>query len=98
MTAEEQDLIRKLETRVRQLILQDKRLQKQVLEQQQKLEQAQQRIGDLEVENEILNNQYANLKVAKMLELTDGDLPAARARINKLVREVDKCIAIMKTE
>lgn len=98
MTAEEQDLIRKLETRVRQLILQDKRLQKQVIEQQQKLEQAQQRIGDLEVENEILNNQYANLKVAKMLELTDGDLPAARARINKLVREVDKCIAIMKTE
>ena len=98
MIAEEQDLIRKLETRVRQLILQDKRLQKQVLEQQQKLEQAQQRIGDLEVENEILNNQYANLKVAKMLELTDGDLPAARARINKLVREVDKCIAIMKTE
>lgn len=98
MTAEEQDLIRKLETRVRQLILQDKRLQKQVIEQQQKLEQAQQRIGDLEVENEILNNQYANLKVAKMLELTDGDLPAARARINKLVREVDKCIAIMKAE
>lgn len=91
-------MIRKLETRVRQLILQDKRLQKQVLEQQQKLEQAQQRIGDLEVENEILNNQYANLKVAKMLELTDGDLPAARARINKLVREVDKCIAIMKAE
>jgi hypothetical protein len=40
--------------------------------------------------------QYANLKVARMLELSDSDTRNARQRLSRLVRDVDKCIALLK--
>ena len=39
-----------------------------------------------------------SLKMAKMLEITDGDLESARARVAKMIREVNKCIAILSEE
>ena len=36
--------------------------------------------------------------MAKMMTITDGDLEAAKARVQKMIREVNKCIAIMSDE
>jgi predicted nucleic acid-binding Zn-ribbon protein len=41
---------------------------------------------------------YQSLKMAKMLEITDGDLQGAKDRLAKLIRDVNKCIAILSDE
>lgn len=38
---------------------------------------------------------YDTLKMAKMLEIGDGDLDNARKRVNKLIRDVDRCITLL---
>ncbi len=46
-------------------------------------------------EYQALKKQYDNLKVAKALAEGDPDNQAAKQKINKLIREVDKCIALL---
>lgn len=38
---------------------------------------------------------YDMLKTAKMLEVSDGDITNARKRVNKLIRDVDRCITML---
>jgi predicted nucleic acid-binding Zn-ribbon protein len=38
------------------------------------------------------------LKMAKMLEITNGDLDVAKERLSKLIRDVNKCIALLTSE
>ena len=88
MTAEEEKTIRLLETRTRQLILKF----------QQQKEENEQLLNELvNKDDEELTADYNNLKMAKMLEVSDGDLALAKQRIGRLVREVDKCIALLKS-
>ena len=41
------------------------------------------------------DSNYNSLKMAKMLEITDGDLEGAKARVSKMIREVNKCISLL---
>jgi hypothetical protein len=41
---------------------------------------------------------YDTLKMAKMLEITDGNLQDAKDRLARLIRDVNKCIAILSDE
>ena len=41
------------------------------------------------------DNNYNSLKMAKMMEITDGDLESAKARVSKMIRDVNKCISIL---
>lgn len=97
MTAEEEKTIRLLETQTRQLILQfqqqketNEELLNELVSKDNELQTLKQKCKDLEAD-------YKNLKMAKMLEVGDGDIAMARQRINHLVRDVDKCIALLKT-
>ena len=96
MTVQENELIRQLETRVRQLLLQDKGLQEKYRALEEQIAARDKQIGELLFQNQELEKQYSTLKVAKMLELSDSDTRNARQRINHLMREVDKCIALLK--
>ena len=96
MTVQEHELIRQLETRVRQLLLQDKGLQEKFRALEEQIAARDKQIGELLFQNQELEKQYSTLKVAKMLELSDSDTRNARQRINHLMREVDKCIALLK--
>ena len=42
-----------------------------------------------------LENQYSSLKNAMTISLDGGDVKATKQRLSKLVREVDKCIALL---
>ena len=46
-------------------------------------------------EYEALKKRYENLKVAKAFVEGDTDNQAAKQKINKIVKEVDKCIALL---
>lgn len=95
MTTEEQAALRTFETRVRQLILKYKELEKENRELRAVVEAKEQDINTLQQENQHLRSEYANLKLAKMIEIGDDDLKNAKTRLSRLIREVDKCIALL---
>lgn len=52
-------------------------------------------IKDLEAKLAQMQNDYNSLKMAKMLEITDGDMENAQKRLARLIREVNKCITLL---
>ena len=38
---------------------------------------------------------FESLKMAKMMEISDGDIDAAKKRISGLIKEVNKCITLL---
>ncbi len=95
MNAEEGTLLRTLEGRVNQLALEYKALKDRYAEQSRVLEEKEQTIGTLRSQVSRLQTDYANLKTAKMLDISSGEMKNAKARVSRLVREVDKCIALL---
>ena len=55
-------------------------------------------ITALQAKLEQQQNDYDSLKMAKMIEITDGNLDGAKDRLSKLIRDVNKCIAILSDE
>ena len=86
------------ETRVRQMILRFQELKKENQELYSIVEKNEQAIKDLQDKLTQADNEYHSLKMAKMMEITDGDLESAKARISKMIREVNKCITILSDE
>lgn len=96
MAADEDKLVQTLETRIRQLILQYKQLKAENESLYEMVDKQEAVISNLKKEKEVLAADYANLKLAKMIEIGDNDMKDARSRISRLVRDVDKCIALLK--
>ena len=90
--------IANFETRVRQLLLRFQDLEKENQELYGMLEKNEKDIAELRAKLEQQQNDYQSLKMAKMIEITDGDLAGAKERLTKLIREVNKCIAILTDE
>ena len=86
------------ETRVRQLILRFQELKQENLELYSEVEKNEQDIKSLRAKMEQAGQDYNALKMAKMLEITDGDLQGAKDRLARLIREVNKCIAVLSGE
>lgn len=95
MTKEEEQILRRFETRVRQLMLQHRELRLEYSKLQAVLAEKECALADLQEEYNRLEADYANLKLAKMLEINDTDMKNAKSRLAKLIREVDKCIALL---
>ena len=83
------------ETRVRQLILRFQELKKENQELYTMVEKAEEEMKVLQGKLTQQKNDYNALKMAKMMTITDSDLESAKARV---IREVNKCIAIMSDE
>lgn len=86
------------ETRLRQMILRFQDLKKENKELCVKVEKCEQDITQLQEKLNQKQNDYDSLKMAKMIEITDGDLTGAKERLTKLIRDVNKCIAILSDE
>lgn len=86
------------ETRVRQLILQFQQLKEENTQLQQKMQEQSQTIEELKARLAQADNDYNSLKMARMLEITDGNLDEAKERLAKMIRQVNKCIAILSDE
>jgi len=97
MTPNEQ-VIAAFQARVRDLLLRFQQLKEDNLDLRAKIEKSQQDMRQLEAKLAQADSDYQSLKMAKMMEITDGDLEGAKARVAKLIREVNKCIAILSDE
>lgn len=88
-------LISTFATRVRQMILQYHEVKQENAELYAMVDERDGRIRQLEARVAQTRNDYASLKMAKMLEVTDGDLETAKKRVAKLIRDVNKCITLL---
>lgn len=82
-------------THVRQLILQYKELKKKNNELIATVETRENRIRELEESLKEAKDDFNNLKLARMIEVSDGDIEESRKRIAKLIRDVNKCITLL---
>lgn len=83
------------ETRIRQMILRFQELKKENTALYVQLQKDEQEILNLKSKLAQADSNYNSLKMAKMLEITDGDLEGAKARVSKMIREVNKCISLL---
>ena len=83
------------ETRIRQMILRFQELKKENSALHVQLQKDEQEIQNLKSKLAQADSDYNSLKMAKMLEITDGDLEGAKARVSKMIRDVNKCISLL---
>lgn len=82
-------------TRVRQMILQYEELCKENQRLTSLSEERAARIKELEEKNARIQHDYDTLKMTKMMQVTDGDIEVSRKRVNRLLRDVNKCITLL---
>lgn len=97
MTANEK-LLASFETRLRQLLLRFQQLKKENQDLSAMLEENEKNVKNLQLKLEQKQSDYDSLKMAKMMEITDGNLKDAKDRLARLIRDVNKCIAILSDE
>lgn len=82
-------------TRVRQMILLYEEVKKENNELYDLVDQHEKEIAKLEAQLKQAQSDYNSLKMAKMIEISDGDMEGAQKRISKLIRDVNKCITLI---
>lgn len=88
-------IINTFATRVRQMLLQYNALKKENASLRKEVMKRDAEIADLKAELKLWQAEYDNLKLTKMLEITDGDMETAQKRVAKLIRDVNKCITML---
>ena len=78
------------QTRVRQMILQFQELKKENMQLQQQIGEQATEIEELKARVTQADNDYNSLKMARMLEITDGNLDEAKERLSRMIRQVNK--------
>lgn len=96
MNQELRDIIIRLETRVRQLIMQQEKLQEEQDKLRKQLDNKNEEILQLQIQNEELKQQYSHLKMAKYIDMADNDVKDMRGRIRTMMRDIDRCISMLK--
>jgi hypothetical protein len=80
-------------------MLQYDKLQQQLAETEQKLSEQKRLCLILEEEKQSLEEKYARLKMARLIDMADDDdLKSTRKRINRMIASVDKCLATLKVQ
>ena len=88
-------LVKELREKIHRVFGEFEQLEKRNEELQQVIVSLNDRMEVLEKEKGELTTRYENLKLAKVLENGYGDSRLARQKINKMLREIDKCVALL---
>lgn len=95
MTKDHEKLLATFEVRVGDLISFCNKLKEENAGLKEALSRKDSEISQLEQMIEGLNTKYNNLLTAKVISAQNGEMKEAQQRLSKLVREVDKCIALL---
>jgi len=98
MTEEERLSIKRFEARVRTLIAEFSALKQENEKLTETIKDKDATIADLNNQLVQSKNDYDNLKLAKMISISDNDKKAAKQTITKLVRDVNKCISMLSSD
>ena len=86
------------QTKVHALILQFQNLKKENEELYAMLEKNETDVRQLRQQLLDKQQEFDAFKAAKLLEVSDGDIQSARERLAKLIRDVNKCIAVLSEQ
>ena len=95
MTEKDQHLINELKQNIRRLIDSLEKTKDELEQVKDENKGFELQLDTYRSEYEALKKRYENLKVAKALTDGDPDNQAAKQKVNKIIREVDKCIALL---
>lgn len=95
MTEESLLLVREIREKIRLVFDEFAKLEKGNDLLRQEMDTLKARIGQLEKEKAELGTRNENLSLAKSFEAGYGDNKLARQKVNKLLREIDKCVALL---
>jgi chromosome segregation ATPase len=98
MTDEEKRQLKIFDGKIRQLISNYQVMKKEIGDLYIEVDRKDEEIARLKAELRQSQSDYSNLKLAKMIEISDSELKGAKQRISKLVREVNKCIGLLITD
>ncbi len=97
MTSEERQSMKKFEAKIRNVLAQFRVLKQENSDLYTELENKDEEIKQLKAQLAQSQNEYNNLKLAKMIEISDSDIKESKTKISKLVREINKCINILSS-
>ena len=92
---ENEKILNTFANRVRQLILQYSSVKKENSELYAMVDERDQEILKLQKQLAQAQSDYQSLKLARMIEVSDGDMEVAQKRVAKLIRDVNKCITLL---
>ena len=95
MTEEEKKLLNSFETQLRHLIYLHDELKRENAELKKLLENEKLKNEKVQAQYDELEVSYTNLKTATAISPNGSDVKETKLRLSKLVREVDKCIALL---
>jgi len=95
MTDLEKNLLTDFKLKVLQMMAKHDMLRQEKDQLLRKIGTLEQTIEQLNERYVVLEHKYENVKMAKMLIATEDDNKNAKNKIQKLVREIDKCIALL---
>lgn len=95
MTEGEKKLLNTFEARVRHFIYLHEELRRENHDLKQQLEAKEQQIAKITETCKSLQKDYTNLKIAKIISAEDSDMKKTKLRLSNIVREIDKCIALL---
>ncbi len=95
MEIEQKDIASTLKDKVKKLLSLYNDLKVKNTELKKQTEEYKIQIKNKEAELDFLKNKYNKLKLAKSLLASTGDSHDAKIKINGIVREIDKCIALL---
>jgi FtsZ-binding cell division protein ZapB len=95
MTEEQSRLVFAFEDQVHQLMRLCDGLKQENSDLKQQMQVLQRSQAELENENKTIKVKYDNLKMARIISVKQDDFTGAKSRLSKLVKEVDKCIALL---
>ena len=95
MTEEDKKLLNTFEARLRHFMYLHDELKHENAKLKQLLAEKDDEVKRLEDSRNELEAMYTNLKMARTLSIHDKDISDTKQRLSKLVREIDKCIALL---
>lgn len=95
MTEDQKKQLNIFETRLHRLLYLCDELKKRNVDLSKDLDMETKRNETLTVELENLKKDYTNLKTATVISLRTQDVKDSKKRLSNIVREIDKCIALM---
>lgn len=95
MTEEDRKLIGSFEGKLRHLMFLFDELKQENADLKLILAQKDEEIKQMELSRKELEARYTDLKMARTISLYDKDIKDTKQRLASLVREVDRCIALL---
>ena len=95
MTEEAKKLLSTFEARLRHLIYLHDELKRENAELKQLLKAEKEKNEKVQTAYNELEINYTNLKTATTISLNGSDVKETKLRLSKLVRDIDKCIALL---